>query len=437
MIVTTGSLRRHRCWPAQRRCWPTHSASSAPGFFGFARRFGSGRAPGHAWRPPPASSPPASAAKPWTPVRASASPDRSARVPARKQRTISRRADGRAHLSLRHHPARWRRRPRASTSPSPTRCAIARMLDQLGIDYVEGGWPGANPTDDGFFADPPALRARQAVRVRHDPARRPQRRQRPRPRRAVPEQDRRHHPGRQELGPAGRGGARRRAGREPAHDRGQRRARRAGACRRGDVRRRALLRRLRGRSGLRARLPRGGPRRAARAGSCCATPTAAACRTRSERGRGAGRAAHPARPARHPHPQRHRERGRQHAGRGARRRAPGAGHAERPRRALRQRQPGQPDPDADAEAGLRDGRVAKPACAISPSCRAPFDERLNRIPEPARRLCRRLRLRPQGGPARLGGGQGPEPATSTSDPRLVGNARHVAGLGPGRAAPTC
>ena len=35
--------------------------------------------------------------------------------------------------------------------------AIARMLDQLGVDYVEAGWPGANPTDDGFFADPPAL----------------------------------------------------------------------------------------------------------------------------------------------------------------------------------------------------------------------------------------------------------------------------------------
>jgi 2-isopropylmalate synthase len=35
--------------------------------------------------------------------------------------------------------------------------AIAQMLDQLGIDYVEGGWPGANPTDDAFFANPPAL----------------------------------------------------------------------------------------------------------------------------------------------------------------------------------------------------------------------------------------------------------------------------------------
>src|SRR6266404_2179475 len=33
--------------------------------------------------------------------------------------------------------------------------AIARELDLLGIDYIEGGWPGANPTDDRFFAEPP------------------------------------------------------------------------------------------------------------------------------------------------------------------------------------------------------------------------------------------------------------------------------------------
>ncbi|MEX0696171.1 MAG: citramalate synthase [Dongiaceae bacterium] len=36
--------------------------------------------------------------------------------------------------------------------------AIACALDRLGVDYVEGGWPGANPTDDAFFAEPPALR---------------------------------------------------------------------------------------------------------------------------------------------------------------------------------------------------------------------------------------------------------------------------------------
>ena len=36
--------------------------------------------------------------------------------------------------------------------------AIAEALDQLGLDYVEGGWPGANPTDDAFFADAPAFK---------------------------------------------------------------------------------------------------------------------------------------------------------------------------------------------------------------------------------------------------------------------------------------
>src|SRR5258707_9793419 len=32
---------------------------------------------------------------------------------------------------------------------------IAHMLDELGIDYVEGGYPGANPTDTEFFAAKP------------------------------------------------------------------------------------------------------------------------------------------------------------------------------------------------------------------------------------------------------------------------------------------
>ncbi|MBV6656690.1 MAG: citramalate synthase [Devosiaceae bacterium] len=31
---------------------------------------------------------------------------------------------------------------------------IARMLDELGVDYVEGGYPGANPTDSAFFEEP-------------------------------------------------------------------------------------------------------------------------------------------------------------------------------------------------------------------------------------------------------------------------------------------
>ena len=41
--------------------------------------------------------------------------------------------------------------------------AIARALDEMGIDYIEGGWPGANPTDNAFFADFPALKSAKSV----------------------------------------------------------------------------------------------------------------------------------------------------------------------------------------------------------------------------------------------------------------------------------
>jgi len=36
---------------------------------------------------------------------------------------------------------------------------IALALDSLGIDHIEGGWPGANPTDSEFFAERPQTRA--------------------------------------------------------------------------------------------------------------------------------------------------------------------------------------------------------------------------------------------------------------------------------------
>ncbi|MDI1344868.1 MAG: citramalate synthase [Pseudolabrys sp.] len=38
--------------------------------------------------------------------------------------------------------------------------AIAGMLDDLGIDYVEGGYPGANPTDTEFFSADHGLKAK-------------------------------------------------------------------------------------------------------------------------------------------------------------------------------------------------------------------------------------------------------------------------------------
>jgi 2-isopropylmalate synthase len=42
---------------------------------------------------------------------------------------------------------------------TPEKMAIAKSLDELGIDYIEGGWPGANPTDSEFFLARPETRA--------------------------------------------------------------------------------------------------------------------------------------------------------------------------------------------------------------------------------------------------------------------------------------
>ena len=35
---------------------------------------------------------------------------------------------------------------------------IAVALDNLGVDYIEGGWPGANPTDTEFFQKKPTFK---------------------------------------------------------------------------------------------------------------------------------------------------------------------------------------------------------------------------------------------------------------------------------------
>lgn len=40
---------------------------------------------------------------------------------------------------------------------------IAEALDRLGVDYIEGGWPGANPTDSAFFESAPDTRAKMAA----------------------------------------------------------------------------------------------------------------------------------------------------------------------------------------------------------------------------------------------------------------------------------
>ena len=42
---------------------------------------------------------------------------------------------------------------------TPEKIRIAQVLDTLGLDYIEGGWPGANPTDSAFFDAAPNTRA--------------------------------------------------------------------------------------------------------------------------------------------------------------------------------------------------------------------------------------------------------------------------------------
>ena len=36
---------------------------------------------------------------------------------------------------------------------------ISKLIDKLGVDFIEGGWPGANPTDSDFFASVPKVNA--------------------------------------------------------------------------------------------------------------------------------------------------------------------------------------------------------------------------------------------------------------------------------------
>ena len=39
--------------------------------------------------------------------------------------------------------------------------SIAAKIDELGVHYIEGGWPGANPRDDEFF------RRMREVKLKH------------------------------------------------------------------------------------------------------------------------------------------------------------------------------------------------------------------------------------------------------------------------------
>ncbi|RMH50230.1 MAG: citramalate synthase [Alphaproteobacteria bacterium] len=66
-------------------------------------------------------------------------------------------ADGRERLWLYDTTLRDGQQTQGVDFSVADKIRIAAALDALGIDYVEGGWPGANPTDSDFFARAPKL----------------------------------------------------------------------------------------------------------------------------------------------------------------------------------------------------------------------------------------------------------------------------------------
>ena len=135
---------------------------------------------------------------------------------------------------------------------------IARLLDDYGMPYIEGGWPGSNPKDVDFFREAQGhpLVEREARRLRLDPPPLEPRRRRPEPPGARPRRDAGRHHLRQELAAPRHRGARRQPGGEPRDDLGQRPVHHR-ARPRARVRRGALLRRLQGGPGLRGLDPPG------------------------------------------------------------------------------------------------------------------------------------------------------------------------------------
>ena len=162
------------------------------------------------------------------------------------------------------------------------RLRILHKLDQLGVPFIEGGWPGANPRDTEFFrlATRRDAQARDADGVRDDPARRARRRTQRRPARPARRGDRGRLPRRQGLGPPRRprrsGRTSTRAWRWSATRSRSCAGRGAGCSSTPSTSSTGTGATRRSRSGC---WPR--PRRRAPSAWCCATRTAACCRTRS------------------------------------------------------------------------------------------------------------------------------------------------------------
>ena len=80
--------------------------------------------------------------------------------------------------------------------------AVCKRLDELGVHYIEGGWPGSNPRDAEFFERAKSMRLANATLTAFGSTRRAnisadERRQ---PRRAAGSGNTRRYLSRQELG---------------------------------------------------------------------------------------------------------------------------------------------------------------------------------------------------------------------------------------------
>ena len=217
---------------------------------------------------------------------------------------------------------------------------VVTKLDELGIHFIEAGFPGSNPKELELFEMLAEIELQQAdgLRLRDDPPARHRARPRTRPCACSPtgfapvvtlvgktwglHLEKVTKVSREEnLAMIARLGRLPDAG-------GQAR----------DLRRRALLRRLPRRRRLRAGVPAGGGRRRRRERHALRHQRLEPAGPGRGGDRGDGRCA--ARGGgRDPHPQRPGVRGRQLPGRGRGGREPGAGNDERHRRAHRQRQP--------------------------------------------------------------------------------------------------
>ncbi len=291
---------------------------------------------------------------------------------------------------------------------------VAEQLDWLGVRWIEGGYPQANPKDEEFFRRAPTdLHLSTAELVAFGSTRRPAGKVDVDPTLAAlvggRDLDGVHR--RQELGlPRDRGAAD-----DPRRGRGH--GGRVGRVPQGGrpagvLRRRALLRRLQGQPRLRPVGARGRGhgrrrlRRAVRHQRRLAAPRGPAHHRRGRRLPRCGG-------DRHPHPERHGLRGGQLGGRRARRGHAGAGHGQRLRRAHRQRQPDDGDPRPDPQARHRHAARGPPRAPHRGE--PPRGRAGQRAAAAGRPVRRRLGLRPQGRPAHLGARAGPvAPPTSTS-----------------------